>query len=147
MDNWNHKIFFLTQWSVVVIRLIFVIGFKLFTFLKKNAETDTDEKAVGFDENKFQSDEFQRPYHYLLYYESKHGNIPIFNTENKEKNKKRCLQVLLRWVNTFSMLKNPVTLLFICMLFFCLCSYMFLISLIFICNICSMSFIGLKITF
>lgn len=53
-------------------------------------------KAVGFDEKRFQSDEFQRPYHYLLYYESKQGDIPIFNTENKEKNKKQCLQVLLR---------------------------------------------------
>lgn len=60
---------------------------------------DTDEKVVGFDENNFQSEEFQRPYHYLLYYEKKQGDIPIFKKEKTEKNKKRCLQVLLRQVN------------------------------------------------
>lgn len=60
---------------------------------------DTGENIVGFDETTFQSDECQRPYHYLLHYENKCKDIPAFNGHSKEKDKKQCLLVLTRWVN------------------------------------------------
>lgn len=57
-----------------------------------------DDQIVGFDEKNFQSDEYQRPYHYLMHYENRVGDIPVFNRNIKETDKKQCLQVLTRWV-------------------------------------------------
>lgn len=55
-----------------------------------------DDLIIGFDEKNFQSDEYQRPYHYLIHHENKCRDIPVFTADNKEKDKKQCLQVLTR---------------------------------------------------
>lgn len=66
------------------------------TFL--NIDRGNDDHIVGFDEKNFQSDEYQRPYHYLMHFENRVGDIPVFNRNIKETDKKKCLQVLTRWV-------------------------------------------------
>lgn len=52
---------------------------------------------IGFDTEKFQSDEWQRPYHYLVNFE-KTGKIPAFDKAKKEENKSQCLSLLTKYV-------------------------------------------------
>ncbi|XP_062570766.1 E3 ubiquitin-protein ligase RNF213-like isoform X2 [Saccostrea cucullata] len=61
-----------------------------------NEGAQNSEFMVGFDKKKFQSDEWQRPFHYLKNNDARTGNIPVFNTHRKGENMKECLSVLTR---------------------------------------------------
>lgn len=57
---------------------------------------EIEETIIGFDETNFQSDEWQRPYHYLMNFERKCNDIPVFDKTGKKDSNKQCLSVLIQ---------------------------------------------------
>ncbi|XP_061196022.1 E3 ubiquitin-protein ligase rnf213-alpha-like [Saccostrea echinata] len=59
-------------------------------------EMENGDMVLGFDNQMFQSEVFQRPFQYLQSLESNKKIIPIFNRFSRIGNKRECLQTLLR---------------------------------------------------
>lgn len=55
-----------------------------------------EENETWFDEIKFQSDEWQRPYHYLVNFKQNCNDIPVFDRRNNQDDCEQFLSVLIR---------------------------------------------------